>query len=349
MKVTHIAAHYNSFTAYSVSTSTSPHASLVLLGQKEINSMTRELIFPQTIYPSLLQESIISLQLGDYHHAALASNGKLYTWGQFSDGALGLGDPLKLPVGAPGGYARQQDLTAAQDGRHWITPQSAAVPSEVRFDHLIKNKDDAQPGERKPSKKFVVSVAASGWHTGALIIDLDGDTTEENDGLKGKNVVTNEDRQVFNSWQPPVARPMPGDWPHPLPSTGIPHASNQPPTEHGPHDPYSTFESPGFNPHPSGNPSSSSSSSGHHNPLPGPPYSTQGPNRPIGHGPVVQQDGAGGGPTFTPRFGLAAERGRGGLRGHTSRLPPGLATFMPQHPPAPPMPDHHPENRGNEE
>ncbi|KAG9044453.1 hypothetical protein FS837_008126 [Tulasnella sp. UAMH 9824] len=345
MKITHIAAHFNSFTAYSVSKSTSPHASLVLLGKKDTDTTTQELTFPQTIYPSLLQESIISLQLGDYHQAALASNGRLYTWGQFSDGALGLGDPVDLPLGAPGGYTRQQDLDVARDGRRWATPQGVSDPSEVRFDHLVKRDD--QLGERKPSKKFVVSVAASGWHTGALVIDLDGDTAEENAGLKAKAAEENDDRAVFDSWYPPpVARPMPGGWPHQLPSTGVPHTSNQPSTEHDPHDPYSTFESPPFNPHASGNPSSSSS--GHH-PLPGPPYSTQGPNPPIRHGPAVQRDGAGGGPTFTPRFGLAVERGRGGLRGNTSRVPAGLAAFMPQHPPAPTLPERHPEHRGSEE
>ncbi|KIO32011.1 hypothetical protein M407DRAFT_67253 [Tulasnella calospora MUT 4182] len=333
MKITHIAAHYNSFTAYSVSTSTSPHASLVLLGKKDTTAPTHELTFPQTIYLSLLQESIIALQLGDYHQAALASNGKLYTWGKFSDGALGLGDPVDLPLGAPGGYTRQEDLNVARDGRRWATPEGVSDPSAVRFDHLIK-KDDQLGGERKPSKKFVVSVAASGWHTGALVIDLDGDTAEENAGLKGKAVVKNEDGETFAGWYPPpVGRPMPGGWPHQLPSTGVPHAANQPPAEHDSHDPYSTFETPGFNPHPSGNPATSSSA---HHPLPG-------------HGPAVQRDGAGGGPPLAPRFGLALERGRGGLRGHVGRVPPGLAAFMPQHPPAPPGPEGYPEHRGSEE
>lgn len=337
MKITHIAAHFNSFTAYSVSASTAPYASLVLLGKKDTKPITGELDFPQTIYPSLLQESIISLQLGDYHHAALTSNGKLYTWGQFSEGALGLGDPVNLPLGAPGAYSRQEDLNAARDGRHWITPQEVTVPSPVRFDHLIKK--DNQPGRKEPSKKFVFSVAASGWHTGALVIDLDGGKDEVNVGLKGKEPVKNDDQGIESWFPPPIARVMPGDWPHQLPSTGV--GSNQPPAQHDSHDTYSTYESPPFNPHASDPPLSST---GHH-PLPGPPYGTQGPNPPIRHGPAVQRGGVGGSLPFLPRFGLAAERGRGGLRGNPNRVPGGFDAFIAQHPPAPPMPDNNSEGR----
>ncbi|KIO17889.1 hypothetical protein M407DRAFT_32424 [Tulasnella calospora MUT 4182] len=136
----------------------------------------------------------------------------------------------------------------------WVL--SAGTPGKK-----ISTSRDQLGGERKPSKKFVVSVAASGWHTGALVIDLGGDTAEENAGLKGKAVVKNEDGETFDGWYPPpVGRPMPGQG-LAVPTSFVWRTTrpNQPPAEHDSHDPYSTFETPGFNPHPSGNASSSSS------------------------------------------------------------------------------------------
>ncbi len=100
--------------------------------------------------------------LGDYHNAALAANGKLYTWGAFSHGALGLGDPLRLPLNAPGGFKDRDQLLRAQE-REWGNPPAVEVPSEVRFDHGRKTRKD----------RFCFSVAAAGWHTGALVIDLE--------------------------------------------------------------------------------------------------------------------------------------------------------------------------------
>lgn len=77
-------------------------------------------------------------------------------------GALGLGDPEKLPVGAPGGYATQQQLDRARQGYRMQVPD-VQVPTEVRFDHGLKKKKD----------RFCFAAAAAGWHTGALVIDLD--------------------------------------------------------------------------------------------------------------------------------------------------------------------------------
>ena len=115
-----------------------------------------------------MQEHVISLALGDYHSAAMTEEGKLLTWGSYSDGALGLGDPAELPVGSPGGFETEAELRNVRNGRGRPTPTKVEYPSEVRFDW----------GLPAGSKKFVFSVAASGWHTGALVLDLD-----ENDEL----------------------------------------------------------------------------------------------------------------------------------------------------------------------
>ncbi len=108
---------------------------------------------------------VISVVLGDYHSAALTADGKLFTWGAFSQGALGLGDPKDIEVGQPGGFANQQHRAAAKSGLRSARVPDVSVPTEVRFDHGLKKRKD----------RFCFAVAAAGWHTGALVIDLDPD------------------------------------------------------------------------------------------------------------------------------------------------------------------------------
>lgn len=119
-----------------------------------------------TIIPELQNRSVISVVLGDYHFGALTSSGKLLTWGQYSKGALGLGDPVELPIGSPGGFANEQ--TRERAGRMTFgVPPSVTVPSEVRFDHGLKAGGKVE--------RYCFAAAAGGWHTGALVIDLAGD------------------------------------------------------------------------------------------------------------------------------------------------------------------------------
>jgi len=48
--------------------------------------------------------------------------------------------------------------------RHWYDePNPVLVPTEVRFDH----------GRKTPKDRFCFSVTAAGWHTGALVVDLE--------------------------------------------------------------------------------------------------------------------------------------------------------------------------------
>ena len=118
------------------------------------------------VIPELQNRSVISVVLGDYHFGALTSPGKLLTWGGYSKGALGLGDPGKLPVGSPGGFAEEERRARAQSLGHGFPPE-VAVPSEVRFDHELKAEGKVE--------RYCFAAAASGWHTGALVIDLAGD------------------------------------------------------------------------------------------------------------------------------------------------------------------------------
>ncbi|KIM44654.1 hypothetical protein M413DRAFT_442608 [Hebeloma cylindrosporum] len=139
MQITHITATFRHFVAYSTGSS-----SIVLVGDVD----TKPDSLPKVI-PQLQNKSIISL----------------LTWGAYSNGALGLGDPLKLEPGTPGGFANFRDRQQAKErGRIGPTELPAVdVPTEVRFDHNCK----------KPIDRFCFAATASGWHTGALVIDLE--------------------------------------------------------------------------------------------------------------------------------------------------------------------------------
>jgi hypothetical protein len=85
----------------------------------------------------------------------------LFTWGAYSSGALGLGDPACLEPGVPGGFADQQSYQTAMIRRRG-TPPGVERPTEVTFDH-----------EGGVKKGFCFAVTAAGWHSGALVIDLE--------------------------------------------------------------------------------------------------------------------------------------------------------------------------------
>ncbi|OSX65942.1 hypothetical protein POSPLADRAFT_1165938 [Postia placenta MAD-698-R-SB12] len=152
MRITHISAHFNTFVAYSTGA-----RSVVLIGKPNT------LLTPQ-ILPALQNREVISVVLGDYHYGALTASGTLLTWGAFSKGALGLGEPSHVPFGQPGGFVDEAQLEAA--GMRWgnprFPPPAVEVPTEVRFDH-------------RESRQFCFAVTAGGWHMGALVIGLEPD------------------------------------------------------------------------------------------------------------------------------------------------------------------------------
>ncbi|KAJ7066554.1 regulator of chromosome condensation 1/beta-lactamase-inhibitor protein II [Mycena amicta] len=157
MKITHISAHFLKFFAYSTGAS-----SVVLMGSTDTGDDSQP-----HIEAALQDKSVISVLVGDWHYAALTATGKLLTWGGYSAGALGLGDPTQLPVGVPGGFATEQTRISALT--RIGTPPSTSVPTEVRFDHARK----------KPKDRFCLLACASGWQTGALVIDLQKDGDDE--------------------------------------------------------------------------------------------------------------------------------------------------------------------------
>ncbi|TFK75017.1 RCC1/BLIP-II [Pluteus cervinus] len=185
LTVTHVSAHYEHFIAYSTEEN-----SYVLIGD---DATTPESV-PKVI-PELQNISVISVVLGDYHSGALTSTGKLYTWGSFSKGALGLGDPVQLRPGTPGGFVDEnQRLQAERRGRPY--PPAVQVPTEVRFDH----------DEQKQKHKFCFSAAASGWHSAALVIDLEPSGDE---GIDIQNSASGSSQGPSSSTSGPSR--LPGD------------------------------------------------------------------------------------------------------------------------------------------
>ncbi|KAI0358132.1 RCC1/BLIP-II [Trametes cingulata] len=163
MHITHISASFQTFFAYSTGPS-----SVVLMGKATADSPSTYL---PTVIPELQNRSVISVVLGDYHYGALTGTGQLLTWGAFSKGALGLGDPTRIPVGQPGGYADEEERRTSVHMRWGVMrpPPDVRVPTEVRFDY----------GERKKREKYCFAAAALGWHTGALVIDLDPEEDDD--------------------------------------------------------------------------------------------------------------------------------------------------------------------------
>ena len=129
---------------------------MVLMGGSGITPETLP-----TIIPGLQNRSVVSVVSGTSHFGALTSPGKLLMWGRYSYGALGLGDPGKLPVGSPGGYAKEEQQVQA-----WAyePPPDIMVPTEVRFDHRMEAEGRV--------RRYCFAAAASAWSTAAFVIDL---------------------------------------------------------------------------------------------------------------------------------------------------------------------------------
>lgn len=95
----------------------------------------------------------------------MTSDGKLLTWGAYSHGALGLGDPIDIEPGEPGGFhnaAIRQTAIARRSIWHIQNMPEVRTPTEVRFDHVGKKRE-----------RYCFAATAAGWHMGALVIDLE--------------------------------------------------------------------------------------------------------------------------------------------------------------------------------
>ena len=79
-------------------------------------------------------------------------------------GSVGPWRPGELPVGSPGGYAREEQRVQVQKCGY---PQDVTVPTEVRFDHGLAAKGRVE--------RCCVAAAAGGRNMTAPVIELAGD------------------------------------------------------------------------------------------------------------------------------------------------------------------------------
>lgn len=84
------------------------------------------------------------------------------TWGRYLEGALGIGHPLSIPAVQPGGLPTEEGLQRALRGDGWDEPLPGEVPMEVKFDFAGAS-----------GRSFCVAGTVNGWHSAALIIELD--------------------------------------------------------------------------------------------------------------------------------------------------------------------------------
>lgn len=154
--LTQISAQFRTFVVYSTVGS-----SVVLLGNKDTNNQGQSAA--PKIVPELQNRDVISVVLGDYHYLALTSNGELFSWGKYSNGALGLGSPEQ-----PSTRRFAPPMMMPQLNR---PPRDADVPTRVSFHHEDKVRD-----------RYVFAAAAAGWHCGALVIDLHSSSSASTEG-----------------------------------------------------------------------------------------------------------------------------------------------------------------------
>ncbi|GAA5925200.1 hypothetical protein JCM1841_004683 [Sporobolomyces salmonicolor] len=209
-QITHISAHFKSFAAYSVPSSSDSSGSIVLMGDGDWHEQAEPHVIPE-----LQGIGIIRIAQGDYHNLALTSSGHLYSWGAFSAGALGLGHPqlLNTPLSAPHPPAppssTEQPLQPhpmprpvnpnhppAGQQPHPLFPgfvpaRPAGVippppprvekPTRVRFpgDDRLGDEAELEHGGEERQGKFVYAVTASGWHSGALAVDLSTSSSDQ--------------------------------------------------------------------------------------------------------------------------------------------------------------------------
>ncbi|PUU80788.1 regulator of chromosome condensation 1/beta-lactamase-inhibitor protein II [Tuber borchii] len=117
--------------------------------------------------PDFASYKVVDIAFGDHHGLALTDEGEILSWGTESRmcGCLGLGDQL------PG--------MGMVDGR--FANLEVSKPKVVSFRPPGEDAGSSE-GEDK-TKYYAFNIAASGWHSGALVLGLDGGHAQEDDGV----------------------------------------------------------------------------------------------------------------------------------------------------------------------
>lgn len=140
---------------------------------------------------------MIQVALGDYHTAALTSRGEMWTWGEGTHGQLGLGgglgtvdqprkvtfpgDEVERPAAARLGddwaqrrEAQMSERRGDRDSGLWVPEPGRGAPTTDSGHEGRTEKESEKESESfraaKANNTFVFSIAAAGWHTGALVL-----------------------------------------------------------------------------------------------------------------------------------------------------------------------------------
>ncbi|KAG8919024.1 hypothetical protein FRC02_001984 [Tulasnella sp. 418] len=143
LNITHISSHLESFVVYSTGAS-----SVVLVATLAARDGVH-IRFHRMIHPTLQGREIVSVSPSESHFAALDADGTMLTWGIDHRGCLGQGE-----LGRSNGQ--------------WWRSIPVDQPAKVRFDRNFLGR-----------RMFCYSMTAGGWHTGALVFDLDDDPKAE--------------------------------------------------------------------------------------------------------------------------------------------------------------------------
>ncbi|KAK0548835.1 hypothetical protein OC845_003386 [Tilletia horrida] len=173
------------------------------------------LLFEPNIIPELQARSIIKVVHGDWHAGALDASGQVVSWGEWSDGALGIYDSFRDPSPAStrvnqadqfrealaqripwaATYLRPSPQEQEQDQPGQDATEGTDMGSEARLKRRAARKDVRTRDRYPPTKvlfddyreeearpKFVFDLAMSGWQSGALAVDYDGEVNLASDG-----------------------------------------------------------------------------------------------------------------------------------------------------------------------
>lgn len=175
--IRHVSASFNSITSYSVTKASS-------VKFVELSKANPEFTTVQS--PSGLP--VRKVVMGDYHSVACDHTGAAFAWGENTAGQLGRGE-----MGSRGvGELNKPALISFGKGDESLGRRSSATTLAERIADRVQR--DAN-GDFKPAyrtRRFVFDVAAGGWQSGALVVDLQDYCLSTANTLAAKDTIANK-------------------------------------------------------------------------------------------------------------------------------------------------------------
>ncbi len=123
-----------------------------------------------TRHPDLQDKQTISMATGDYHALALTADGRILASGQNGTGQLGIGEADALPGRQRGETSAVTTPTRVFFGRGDAEDWQAEQRRETQSERDAGGDFDVTTA---PRRRFAFAVSAGGWHSGALVVDMD--------------------------------------------------------------------------------------------------------------------------------------------------------------------------------